>query len=289
MLFRITVQGFLFEIDQKNAYYDIILHSAKIRTMSQFYSGKRSRNLYLKDSKEFRLSRSKIENFLKCARCFYLDRRLGVDQPPGYPFSLNSAVDTLLKKEFDLLRAKREPHPLFQEYDISAVPFEHEKMNEWRETLRGLQYYHEPSGFLVTGAIDDIWKNSKGELHVVDYKATSKNGEVNLDADWQRSYKNQMEIYQWLLRRQPDGFTVSPIGYFVYVNGRTDLDVFDKKLEFDAKIIPYNGDNSWVEKALIDAKKCLDSEELPQASMDCDYCLYRKSVQDVLLPFQKKE
>ena len=257
--------------------------------MSQFYSGKRSRNLYLKDSKEFRLSRSKIENFLKCARCFYLDRRLGVDQPPGYPFSLNSAVDTLLKKEFDLLRAKREPHPLFQEYDISAVPFEHEKMNEWRETLRGLQYYHEPSGFLVTGAIDDIWKNSKGELHVVDYKATSKNGEVNLDADWQRSYKNQMEIYQWLLRRQPDGFTVSPIGYFVYVNGRTDLDVFDKKLEFDAKIIPYNGDNSWVEKALIDAKKCLDSEELPQASMDCDYCLYRKSVQDVLLPFQKKE
>jgi len=257
--------------------------------MSQFYSGKRSRNLYVKDSKEFRLSRSKIEGFLKCPRCFYLDRRLGVDQPPGYPFSLNSAVDTLLKKEFDILRKKQQPHPLFKEYGISVVPFEHEKMNEWRETLKGLQYYHEPSGFLVTGAVDDIWKNSKGELHVVDYKATSKNGEVSLDADWQRSYKNQMEMYQWLLRHQPDGFTVSTIGYFVYVNGRTDLETFGGKLEFDVRIIPYEGDDSWVEKALLDAKAVLDSDKLPQATEGCDYCLYRKSVQDVLLPFQKDE
>ena len=258
--------------------------------MSQFYSGKRSRSFYDPLSKEpFKLSRSKIEGFLKCPRCFYLDRRLGVDQPPGYPFSLNAAVDTLLKKEFDLLRAKREPHPLFKEYGIDAVPFEHEKMSEWRETFKGLQYYHKASDFTVTGAVDDIWQNSKGELHVVDYKATSKNGEVNLDADWQRSYKNQMEIYQWLLRRQPDEFRVSNIGYFVYVNGRTDLKSFDAHLEFDMKIIPYEGDDSWIEKALMDAKAVLDSDKLPQASEECDYCLYRKSVQDVLMPFQKNE
>ena len=258
--------------------------------MSQFYSGKRSRNLYESSTKEpFRLSRSKIEGFLKCPRCFYLDRRLGVDQPPGYPFSLNAAVDTLLKKEFDLLRTKGEPHPLFKEYGINAVPFKHEKMNEWRETFKGLQYYHESSGFLVTGAVDDIWQNSAGELHVVDYKATAKNGEVSLDADWQRSYKNQMEIYQWLLRHQPDGFKVSPLGYFVYVNGKMNLEAFDAHLEFDMKIIPYEGDDSWVEKALMDAKKVLDSDKLPQVSEGCDYCLYRKAVQDVLLPFQKSE
>ena len=71
--------------------------------MSQYYAGKRVRNLFEPGLKEpFRLSRSRIENFLNCPRCFYLDRKLGVDQPPGYPFSLNAAVDTLLKKEFDL-------------------------------------------------------------------------------------------------------------------------------------------------------------------------------------------
>lgn len=258
--------------------------------MSQYYSGKRSKNLYEKGQKEpFRLSRSKIENFLKCPRCFYLDRRLGVDQPPGYPFSLNAAVDTLLKKEFDIHRKEQTKHPLFEKNGIDAVPFLHSQMDEWRENFKGLQYYHELSGFLVTGAVDDIWKNSAGELHVVDYKATSKNAEVTLDADWQRSYKNQMEVYQWLLRNQEEKFLVSNIGYFVYVNGKTDVEDFDEKLEFDVKVIPYEGDDSWVEKALIDVRKCLESEELPQASMECDYCLYRKSIQDALLPFQKSE
>ena len=49
----------------------------------------------------FKLSRSKVESFVQCKRCFYLDRRLGVGQPPGFPFNLNSAVDNLLKNEFD--------------------------------------------------------------------------------------------------------------------------------------------------------------------------------------------
>lgn len=218
-----------------------------------------------------------------------MDRRLGVDQPPGYPFSLNAAVDTLLKKEFDLLRVRQEPHPLFSQYGIDAIPFSHAKIDEWRETLKGLQVEHKPSGFLVTGAVDDIWQNRNGELHVVDYKATSKNGEVNIDAEWQKSYKNQIEVYQWLLRNQKDNFKVSPVGYFVYVNGKTDVKGFDGKLEFDLKIIPYEGDDSWVEQALIDAKKCLESDKLPSASLECDYCVYRKAIQDALEPYQKNE
>ncbi len=47
--------------------------------MSDYYNPQRTRNLYDPASKEpFRLSRSKIDLFLECARCFYLDRRLGV-------------------------------------------------------------------------------------------------------------------------------------------------------------------------------------------------------------------
>jgi hypothetical protein len=56
------------------------------------------------ESKEpFELSRSKIDLFLECARCFYLDRRLGIGRPDSFPFTLNNAVDALLKKEFDEL------------------------------------------------------------------------------------------------------------------------------------------------------------------------------------------
>ena len=70
--------------------------------MSKYYNPNRKRNLYDAASGEpYRLSRTKVVDFVNCPRCFYLDRRLGTGQPPGYPFSLNTAVDTLLKKEFD--------------------------------------------------------------------------------------------------------------------------------------------------------------------------------------------
>ena len=108
--------------------------------MSQYYNPKRTYGLFDPNSKEpFKLSRSKIDLFLNCPRCFYLDRRLGVGQPPGYPFTLNSAVDTLLKKEFDIHRAKGEAHPMMEHYKIEAIPFQHEKMNDWRNVFVGVR------------------------------------------------------------------------------------------------------------------------------------------------------
>jgi hypothetical protein len=200
-----------------------------------------------------------------------------VGRPPGFPFNLNSAVDTLLKKEFDIHRAKKTAHPLMQTYGINAVPLEHEQMDFWRDALRGgVQYLHQPTNLLITGGVDDVWVTPEGELIVVDYKATSKQGEVNLDAEWQDGYRRQVETYQWLFRQ--NGFKVSPVAYFVYCNGQTDREAFDGKLEFDIKIIPYRGDDSWVEPTLKSIKKCLDSEQLPEAGENCDYCAYRQEV-----------
>jgi len=246
--------------------------------MSQYYNSQRTKNLHDSDSKEpFRISRSKIDLFLECPRCFYLDRKLGVGRPPGFPFSLNNAVDALLKQEFDVYRAKGTKHPFMATYKINAVPFKHEKLEEWRDArTRGITYLHRPTNLLITGGIDDIWVNPKGELIIVDYKATSKNGEVNLDADWQIGYKRQMEIYQWLFRK--NGFKVSDTGYFVYCNGKTDVEAFDGKLEFDVTLIPYKGNDSWIEKTIYQVNECLNSDQVPKASSDCDYCNYIESV-----------
>ncbi len=249
-----------------------------MEAMSNFYNPLRSKNVFNPDSKDsFRLSRSKIDLFLECPRCFYLDRRLGTGRPPGFPFSLNSAVDALLKKEFDVHRAKGTKHPFMEAYGIDAVPFKHEKMDEWRDSLRrGVTYLHEPTNFLVTGGVDDIWQNPGKELLVVDYKATSKDGEVNIDAEWQVSYKRQIEVYQWLLRK--NGFEVSDTGYFVYVNGDTDKEAFDRKLEFDVKVIPYEGDDGWIEDVLMKARKTLEEDNIPEPSPECDYCAYHQAV-----------
>jgi len=59
---------------------------------------------------------------------------------------------------------------------------------------------HGPTGLTLFGAIDDLWADAGGLHYVVDYKATSKGGEVGLDADWQGGYRRQVEFYQWLLR-----------------------------------------------------------------------------------------
>ena len=245
--------------------------------MSKYYNPKRQSRLYQSGAdKPFRLSRSKIDLFLNCPRCFYLDRRLGTGRPPGFPFNLNSAVDGLLKKEFDIHRAKGEAHPLMEAYGIKdVVPLADDKMDEWRDALRrGITYLHPQTNLLITGGIDDVWVNKKGELIIVDYKATSKQGEVSIDAPWQIAYKRQMEIYQWLFRK--NGYKVSSTGYFVYCNGDTDKKAFDAKLEFDIKIIPYKGDDSWVDQAVLDAHKCLNADSLPKPSDDCDYCKYRE-------------
>jgi len=241
--------------------------------MSEYYNPKRIRNFYTPGSeKPFRLSRSKIDLFINCPRCFYIDRRLGTGTPPGYPFNLNSAVDTLLKKEFDIYRERKEPHPLMIENQIEAIPFTHPDLDEWRENFKGVQFHHTETNLILTGAVDDVWINPNEELIVVDYKATSKTGEVTLDADWQIAYKRQAEFYQWLLRQ--NGFEVNDTAYFVYCNGDTGKDRFDSKLEFDIKVLPYIGDDGWVERTVNNAYECLNSDSIPQCGNGCDFCQY---------------
>ena len=112
-------------------------------------AGKRTRNLFdPASSAPFKLSRSRLENFLRCSCCFYLDRRLGVDQPGGFPFTLNAAVDHLLKKEFDTHRLARTPHPLMTQHRIEAIPYQHPDLDQWRHNFTGVQYHHKETNLL---------------------------------------------------------------------------------------------------------------------------------------------
>lgn len=110
---------------------------------------------------------------------------------------------------------------------------------------------------------------------VVDYKATCTSKEISLDEEYRKSYKNQMEIYQWLLRKK--GFVVSNTGYFVYCNGDDSKDHFNGKLEFSISVIPYTGDDSWIERTLFQIYECLKTDDLPRSSSSCNFCNYREA------------
>jgi len=223
---------------------------------------------------------------MQCPRCFWLDARLKITRPNSPPFNINKAIDELFKKEFDTYRQSGKPHPIMKDNQIKAIPYAHADLDKWRANFTGVSTLHAPTNLYVFGAIDDVWVNEDGELIVVDYKATAKASEVSIDSAWQMSYKRQLEVYQWLLRQ--NGFQVSDTGYFVYTNGRMDLDGFNDRVEFVTKLIPYKGDDGWIESILIRMKQCMESDDMPpvgQAAMggECDFCAYARSRTELTL------
>src|SRR5437868_15387389 len=86
----------------------------------------------------FKVSRSKIELFTQCPRCFWLDARLKITRPSSPPFNINKAIDELFKKEFDAYRAAGEPHPLMVANNVEAVPFQHENLDTRRYNFTGV-------------------------------------------------------------------------------------------------------------------------------------------------------
>lgn len=250
---------------------------------------KRRKNLYDTNSQiPFNISRSKISLFLECPQCFYLDRKLGIARPDMPGWSLNSAVDSLLKNEFDLLREQKKPHELMYQYAIDAIPFSHPNLPIWRDDNNkkiGAFTFHKKTKLNICGIIDDIWINrNTQELHIVDYKSTSTDYPISLDSKYKEGYKKQMEVYQWIFRQM--GFLVSKTGYFLFANAGKNRPGFHGKLEFETSIIPYIADDSWVEPVIFSIKAVLDSNQIPESGKECQYCAYRKFINDESLKNQ---
>ena len=231
----------------------------------------------------FEISRSGIESFIKCPACFWMKIVKGIKFPGMPGFLLNSATDTLLKKDFDRYRNLGKPHPFMERNGLGhLVPYKHDDFETWTKSLQlGLRTNFEEQNLIVGGGLDDVWHNPKtNEIHIVDYKSTAQGKneegnalkEINLYGAYKEGYKRQMDIYSWIMRR--NGFNVSKDCYFVYVNGDQYfeegmlLDDYDKaKMMFDVHLIKYVSDDSWVSKTLADLKSCLVQESCPDHSL----------------------
>ncbi len=213
-----------------------------------------------------KLSRSKLDLFIECPRCFWLDVNKQVKRPAPAPYTINSAIDFLLKQEFDSYRKVALPHPIMKQYKIDAIPFSAKELNSWRHNFTGIQFHHHPTDFLVYGAVDDVWINPQGQLIIVDYKSTGAKEHKIYD-----SYKRQMEIYQWLFIQ--NGFKVSTTGYFLFARVNKESGFSEAKLSFELFLEPQTADSLWVEDALVNARKVLDAD-LPGFNDSCAYCHY---------------
>ena len=232
----------------------------------------------------YELSRSRIENFVKCPACFYLQQVKGVKFPSIPGFNINEATDVLLKRDFDEHRVAGTSHPFLIDRGLEhLVPFADDRFELWTQSLHfgaegRFHSIHEETNLKVGGGLDDVWLNTKtGQVHLVDYKSTSQKSagkEITLDGKWKGSYKRQMDFYIWIMRRL--GIETSDVGYFLYCDG----DRFTKErflgqklatMQFKMTLIEYESDISWIEPTLQKIKKILDSKDQPNHSEDCDY------------------
>lgn len=224
-----------------------------------------------------KLSRYAVELSMKCMRCFQLQYKHKISLKT-LPFTLNSAVDNLCKNEFDVYRAKAEPHPIFIEHDIDAVPFAHPEMDNWRNNFRGAYYEDKEKGFKFGGAVDDLWIKPDGKLIIADVKATAKNifdwEDTYSKYDYAKGYQRQLEMYQWVYRKL--GFEVADEAYLVYFNGRKNEPMFYQQLNFDLHVIKLECNDIWVEDAIVRARSLLLQDQLPPSSESCEKCSYLK-------------
>ena len=224
-----------------------------------------------------KLSRSTVEKYLNCPRCCVLDKNHKI-KPPSLPFTLNIAVDNLCKNEFDYYRKIQEPHPLFIENNIDAVPFKHKNIDIWRSNFQGIRYKSVEHDYDFGGAVDDLWQKKSGQLIIADVKATSRNHfdweETFNKYEYAKAYKRQLEMYQWLFRK--NGFQVADEAYLVYFNGKKNEKFFNNLLKFEAHVIKLACSSGWVEAKVLETVRLLQSNKFPKPSSNCEYCNYLK-------------
>ena len=222
------------------------------------------------------LSRTKIELFLECPRCFFDDIVGGISRPSSPAYTLNIAVDALLKAEFDKLRDPATPHRLFKAAGLNLVPFAHPNLEQWRSNFTGVRWKDPVTGWTLYGAVDDIWQTPTGSLVVADYKATARKADITVD-DIYDGYKRQMEVYQFILEQQ--GFSVESRAWFLYANGISSKGTFDGVLAFRESLLPYDGNREWVPGTFREAVSVATSGTRPTSGTACKWCEYVAAVQ----------
>ena len=231
----------------------------------------------------YELSRSRVENYIKCKACFWLEQIHRV-KPPDFPdFTINTTTDILLKRDADTVRGKS-TLPIWEAHGLGhMIPFKHEHLDNWANSMQygtNETYFnavHEASNIKLGGGLDDVFLNTEtNQIHIVDYKSTAQGTKspgkyvkkpVSLDDPWKISYKRQMDMYVWVARQK--GFDVSDTGYFVYVDAQhkdikgmlIDENPAKAWMAFDTSIIPYDADTSWVEPTLLEIKEFLMNQE----------------------------
>lgn len=214
--------------------------------------------------KAINLSPNSLNLYLECQQCFWLDKKQGIKRPPPYPYALNSAVDVLLKEEFDAYRKRNEPHPMILENNIKANLFQNQKLlDQWRDNFQGVRYYDKDLGATLFGAVDDVLEFAGGKLAPLDYKSTGSRVANVYDR-----FQLQLDTYTFLLEK--NGYKTTRKGYLAFYIVDKDKGFIDR-LPFRKEMHEIETNPSDIYEIFKDAVVILKSDKPPAHSQDCPF------------------
>ena len=249
--------------------------------------------------KDFKISRSRFEDFKKCPRCFYLKLVMGF-QEPGIPqFKLNELTDTLLKKEFDECRKNQKPHKKLIEdglghivpYDAGTTKITNSKKEEkewqvidvWREAKNhGLKHKFKDTNIILQGGVDDVWFETKTEeLIVVEYKSQASTKEVSQATYFPKggfhdSYKTQLNFYAYLMKGMKLEYEISRDSYLYVVNGLDVEEGFNGKIKFSETLIHHKIKTDYLDNEIQNMIDTINSDKIPEGNKSCKNCAYAR-------------
>ena len=134
------------------------------------------KKIYIKNnSQPFKMSRTKIDLYFECKRCFFVDQRFGIRRPHGTPLVINNRFVSQLKFELNQCRSSQQAHPQIMNQHRNFIPYNHPRLNEWQNPFKGVSHLHKETNILLYGIVDDIWlDNETKKFYSIVIKSTSK-------------------------------------------------------------------------------------------------------------------
>lgn len=222
--------------------------------------------------KEIKISRSKIELFLDCPRCFWLEVRHKIKRPEKFSGGyLGSKYDPFLKKIFDDYRKQNKKPKELEEFNFDLYK-NYEKLEIWRK--KGIEYLHPRHKIVYYGEIDDLLVKEEKYLIPFDFKTT-----LSKEFQIYESYKRQLEIYGYLLKKQ--GEEVLNLGAFYVI--KVDINENFEKIEERKLIVIENLNYDIYDEILENLKETYFSQKEPEPKENCPFCRRDFQIKNLIL------
>ena len=207
------------------------------------------------------LSPSSLNLLKDCPRCFWIQFNRGIKRPNGAFPSLPSGMDRILKKHFDSFRDKGLLPPELKKLKGVKLFDNVELLKVWRNNWKGIQWTDE-EGNILRGAVDNILQKGK-KLIVLDFKTRG----FPLKEDTHEHYQDQMDIYNFLLRK--NGFETENYAYLLFYHPKEVEEDGDVAFHIDLVKVEISVENA--ERIFKEAVEILNGE-MPECEEECEFC-----------------